>query len=84
MTTFAPHRATLESVADCMNGGADTDTLTSLLDEDVVLHGPFSNEPIIGRGIADTHHGARFRPESPFARRSNARRGSEGSGKASA
>jgi hypothetical protein len=49
MTTFAPHRDTLESFVDCIHGGADTDALTSLLAEDVVLYGPLSDEPIIGR-----------------------------------
>lgn len=49
MTTFAPHRDTLESFVDCINGGADEDTLTRLLAEDVVIHGPFGDEPVIGR-----------------------------------
>jgi hypothetical protein len=40
MTTFAPHRDTLESFVDCIHGGADKDTLTRLLAEDVVLYGP--------------------------------------------
>ena len=35
MTTFAPHRDTLESFVDCINGGADKDTLTGLLAKDV-------------------------------------------------
>jgi len=52
MTTFAPHRATLESFVDCINRGADTDTLTGLLAEDVVLSGPFGGEPITGREVA--------------------------------
>ena len=52
MTTFAPHRDTLESFVDCINGGADKDTLTGLLAEDVVLYGPFGDEPIIGRETA--------------------------------
>ena len=37
MTTFAPHRETLESFVDCINHGADKDTLTRLLADDVVL-----------------------------------------------
>lgn len=49
MTTFAPHRETLESFVDCINGGADKDTLTRLLAEDVRLYGPFSDDPLIGR-----------------------------------
>ncbi|MDA4107814.1 MULTISPECIES: nuclear transport factor 2 family protein [Mycolicibacterium] len=52
MTVFAPHRATLESFVDCINGGADADTLTSLLAEDVVLYGPFGDDPITGRKVA--------------------------------
>ena len=52
MTTFAPHRDTLESFVDCINGGADKDTLTGLLAENVRLHGPFSDEPIVGRETA--------------------------------
>jgi ketosteroid isomerase-like protein len=52
MTTFAPHRDTLESFVDCINGGADKDTLTRLLAEDVVLHGPFGDEPVSGRETA--------------------------------
>ena len=49
MTMFAPHRDTLESFVDCINGGADKDTLTRLLAEDVVLYGPFGDEPVTGR-----------------------------------
>jgi ketosteroid isomerase-like protein len=52
MTTFAPHRDTLESFADCMHGGADKDTLTRLLAEDVVLHSPLGGEPVTGREAA--------------------------------
>jgi hypothetical protein len=52
MTTFAPHRDTLESFVDCINGGADKDTLTGLLAEDVMLYGPFSDEPVTGREAA--------------------------------
>ena len=52
MTTFAPHRDTLESFVDCINGGADKDTLTGLLAEDVVLYGPFGDEPVTGREAA--------------------------------
>jgi hypothetical protein len=48
MTTFAPHRATLESFVDCIHGGADTDALIRLLAEDVVLHGPLGEE-LVGR-----------------------------------
>ena len=52
MTTFAPHRATLESFVDCINGGPDKDALTGLLAKDVRLYGPFSDEPIVGRETA--------------------------------
>ncbi len=52
MTTFAPHRETLESFVDCINGGVDEDTLSHLLAEDVVLYGPFSDEPVVGRETA--------------------------------
>jgi hypothetical protein len=51
MTTFAPHRDTLESFVDCINGRADNDTLTRLLAEDVVLYGPFGDEPVTGRAL---------------------------------
>lgn len=52
MTTFAPHRDTLESFVDCIHGGADKDTLTGLLAEDVRLYGPFSDDPVVGREAA--------------------------------
>jgi ketosteroid isomerase-like protein len=52
MTTFAPHRDTLESFVDCIHGGADKDTLTRLLAEDVVLYGPLGDEPVTGREAA--------------------------------
>ena len=52
MTTFAPHRDTLESFVDCIHGGADKDVLTGLLAEDVVLYGPFGDEPVTGREVA--------------------------------
>jgi hypothetical protein len=52
MTTFAPHRDTLESFVDCIHGGADEVTLTRLLAEDVVLYGPFGDEPVAGRKAA--------------------------------
>jgi hypothetical protein len=49
MTTFALHRATVESFVDCMHGGADKDTLARILAENVVLIGPLSDEPLTGR-----------------------------------
>ena len=49
MTTFAPHRDTVESFIDCMHGGADSDVLSSILAKDVVLYSPLGNEPTSGR-----------------------------------
>ena len=49
MTSFAPHRSTVESFVDAMHGGADRDILSSILAEDVVMYGPLSDEPVTGR-----------------------------------
>ncbi|RDH80177.1 hypothetical protein DVS77_04145 [Mycolicibacterium moriokaense] len=49
MTTFAPHRDTVERFVDCMHGGADKDVLSGVLAEDVVLYGPLGDEPLTGR-----------------------------------
>ena len=49
MTTFAPHRDTLESFIDCIHSGADKDTLDRLLAENVVLYSPLGDEPLTGR-----------------------------------
>jgi len=49
MTTFAPHRDTVEFFVDCMHGGADKDALFGILAENVVLYGPLSDEPVTGR-----------------------------------
>jgi hypothetical protein len=49
MTTFAPHRGTVEFFVDCMHGGADKDVLSGILAEDVVLYGPLGDEPLTGR-----------------------------------
>jgi hypothetical protein len=49
MTTFAPHRDTVEFFVDSMHGGADEDALSSILAEDVVLYGPLGDEPLTGR-----------------------------------
>ncbi|ORA58459.1 nuclear transport factor 2 family protein [Mycobacteroides franklinii] len=49
MTTFTPHRDTVESFVDYMHGGADKDALSGLLAEDVVLFSPLDNEPVTGR-----------------------------------
>ncbi|MCV7225979.1 nuclear transport factor 2 family protein [Mycolicibacterium komossense] len=49
MTTFASHRDTVEAFVDSMHGGADTDALSGILAEDVVLYGPLGDEPVTGR-----------------------------------
>jgi hypothetical protein len=49
MTTFAPHRDTVESFVETMHGGADEDALSSILAEDVVMYGPLGDEPVTGR-----------------------------------
>ena len=49
MTTFAPHRDTVEFFVDCMHGSADKDALSGILAEDVVLYGPLGDEPTTGR-----------------------------------
>ena len=49
MTTFAPHRDTVEAFVQTMHGGADTDALTAILSEDVVLYSPLGDEPTTGR-----------------------------------
>lgn len=49
VTTFAPHRNTVESFVDCMHGGADKAALAGMLAEDVVLYGPLGDESLTGR-----------------------------------
>jgi hypothetical protein len=49
MTTFTPHRDTVEAFVDYMHGGADRDALSSILAEDVVLYSPLGDEPTTGR-----------------------------------
>ena len=49
MTTFAPHRDTVEFFVDTMHGGADKDALSGILAEDVVLYSPLGDEPLTGR-----------------------------------
>ena len=49
MTTFTPHRDTVEAFVDCMHGGANEDALTAILAEDVVLYSPLGDEPTVGR-----------------------------------
>ena len=49
MTTFAPHRDTVEFFVDAMHGGADKDALSGILAEDVVMYGPLGDEPLTGR-----------------------------------
>lgn len=52
MTTFAPHRSTMESFVDCINGDVDVGVLRRLLAQDVALYGPFGDEPVLGRETA--------------------------------
>jgi len=54
MTTFAQHRATVESFVDYMHGGADTGGLAGVLAENVVLIGPLSDQPLTGREAVTT------------------------------
>ena len=64
MTTFTPHRDTVEAFVDHMHGGADKDALSGILAEDVVLYSPLGNEPTTGREAVlsgETHHAAYFR-----------------------
>jgi SnoaL-like domain len=49
MTTFAPHRDTVEAFVDHMHGGADKDALSGILAKDVVLYSPLGDEPTTGR-----------------------------------
>jgi hypothetical protein len=49
MTTFAPHRDTVEAFIDTMHSGADKDALSAILAEDVVLYSPLGDEPVTGR-----------------------------------
>jgi hypothetical protein len=49
MTTFAPHRDTVEAFVETMHGGADEDALTAILAENVVMYGPLSDKPVTGR-----------------------------------
>lgn len=49
MTTFAPHRDTVNAFADGMHGGADEDALSTILAENVVMYGPLGDEPVTGR-----------------------------------
>jgi SnoaL-like domain len=48
MSTFAPHRDTVESFVDSMHG-ADKNALSGILAEDVVMYGPLGDEPVTGR-----------------------------------
>jgi hypothetical protein len=49
MTTFAPHRDTVEAFVEHMHGGADKEALSGILAENVVLYSPLGDEPTIGR-----------------------------------
>jgi hypothetical protein len=48
MTTFAPHRDTVQAFVDYMHGG-DKDALSGILAEDVVMYGPLGDDPVTGR-----------------------------------
>lgn len=55
MSALAPHRETMQAFVDCINGGADRDTLVGLLAKDVRLYGPFGDDPVNGREtVVDT------------------------------
>ena len=49
MTTYAPHRDTVDVFVDCMHGSGDDETLSGILAEDVKLYGPLGDEPVAGR-----------------------------------
>jgi SnoaL-like protein len=49
MTTFAPHRDTVESFVEAMHGGADENALSGILADNVVLYSPLGDEPVTGR-----------------------------------
>jgi SnoaL-like domain len=49
VTTFAPHRDSVEAFVDTMHSGADKDVLSAILAEDVVLYSPLGDEPVTGR-----------------------------------
>ena len=49
MTTFAPHRDTVEAFVDYMHRGANEVALSGILAEDVVLYGPLGDDPVTGR-----------------------------------
>jgi hypothetical protein len=48
MTTFAPHRDTVQAFVDYMHGG-DKIALSGILAEDVVMYGPLGDDPVAGR-----------------------------------
>ena len=48
MTTFAPHRDTVETFVEVMHGGAHEDALSGILAEDIVLYSPLGDEPVTG------------------------------------
>ena len=76
MTTFAPHRDTVEFFVDTMHGGADKDALSGILAEDVVMYGPLSDEPLTGReAVLEAIQGVGAgRPTSPTRKSSAATR----------
>ena len=76
MTTFAPHRDTVEVFVDSMHGGADKDALSGILAEDVVMYGPLGDEPLTGReAVLEAMRGVGAgRPTSPTRKSSAERR----------
>jgi len=49
MPEFARHRAAFESFIEAMHGGAHEVEIARCLATDVVLNGPLSDEPLVGR-----------------------------------
>jgi hypothetical protein len=50
MTTFTPHRDTVEAFVETMHGGApDEGARSAILAENVVMYGPLGDEPVTGR-----------------------------------
>lgn len=52
MTTFAPHRATLESFVDCIHGGVDENTLSRLLAEVSIVYRILPSGVALQRNLA--------------------------------
>ena len=75
MTTFAQHRATVESFVDCMHGGADKDALARILAENVVLsaRSAMSRSPAARPSRQPFRASPRWRRTSPTRRSSAVR-----------